>query len=360
MAMLLLTSPGCALFSSAPPKQKASTKLPARVTIAELDQLIDGYADRYAVLISSAIDQIKSNNPDAEQRRVAHRIKLNGMLALNDIASSDDPYTQTLDLLVMVTLQSHMWIDELGAERAFGARAPILVHALREARIEAWKLASRVLTDDQLETIDYLIWDWRQKNPGVEQVEFLKFEGFAGTRGKGVVEALKSGGGFLAPLSEASAELREYRRLAERAFWYSKRAPNLAGIQAEAATNEILAAPEIGRLIDSISQGTQAGDRVSKTVAEIPQTVERERKAVVEALDARTGKLKDLVQEAMKVSTSLERVTANLNVLVNNEGPDRRVRVFFVNLYIAMGIAFVLALFYRILVTRFRLRRRRK
>src|SRR3954447_12155662 len=280
---LIAAGSGCATG----PRQTKAEKA-RQLSIAELESAIDAYADRYAALVGSAVDQIKADNPDAGQRRVAHRIKLSGLLAMNDIASSTDPYTQTLDLLVMVTLQSRIWIDELGAEQAFGDRAPILVQALRQARVEAWQLAARVMTDEQLDTVDYLIWDWRRKNPGVDQVEFIKFKGFGGPRVSGVVTELKSGGGFLAPISETNAELREYRRLAERAFWYGKRAPNIAGIQAEAAANEILAAPEIGQLIESVNRTSAAGDRVSQTIAAFPQTIERERKAVVEVLDERT------------------------------------------------------------------------
>jgi len=417
---LIVAGSGCA---SGPGESKAEKA--RRLSVAELDNAIDAYADRYTVLIGSAVDQIKANNPDAGQRRLAHRIKLSGLLAMNDIASSDDPYTQTLDLLVMVTLQSHIWIDELGAERAFGDRAPILVQALRQARVEAWQLAARVMTDEQLDTVDFLIWDWRRKNPGIEQVEFVKFEGVGGTRGSGVVTELRSGGGFLAPITETNAELRQYRRLAERAFWYGKRAPSIAGIQAEAAANEILAAPEVGALIGSINRTSEAADRVSQSVAAFPQTIERERKAAVAALDERTGTLKDLMGQATQLTGSVERVTANLNSLAKNvdsfveknsskpgdppappgrpfditeygttagkvndlvrglnqltentdrlsqsqgwrgglhelsDAADRRVRFVFTNIYIALGLGFVLAVCYRFIATRLAARRPR-
>src|SRR3954453_20646239 len=88
-----------------------------RVSIQELDQLTYGYADRFAMVISSALDAIKRDNIDPAQRRMAHQIKLNGVSAVNDIVSGSDPYARTLDLVVAVTLQSVMWIDEDRAER---------------------------------------------------------------------------------------------------------------------------------------------------------------------------------------------------------------------------------------------------
>ena len=77
-----------------------------QISIPELDQLAYGYADRYYMVISSAVDAIKRGNPDPVQRRRAHQIKLQGVLSMNDIVSGNDPYAQIFDLVVSVTLQS--------------------------------------------------------------------------------------------------------------------------------------------------------------------------------------------------------------------------------------------------------------
>src|SRR5436190_10877165 len=85
-----------------------------QISVQELDQLTYGYADRYYMVISSAADAIKRGNPDPIQRRMAHQIKLNGVLSMNDIVSGNDPYSQIFDLVVSVTLQSIVFIDENG------------------------------------------------------------------------------------------------------------------------------------------------------------------------------------------------------------------------------------------------------
>src|SRR6478736_8478867 len=95
------------------------TEKSQRVSIPELDQLTYGYADRYYMVIGSAVDALKRNNPDPVQRQAAHQIKLQGVLAMNDIVSSDDPYARTLDLVVSVTLESIVLIDENKAEQVF-------------------------------------------------------------------------------------------------------------------------------------------------------------------------------------------------------------------------------------------------
>jgi hypothetical protein len=285
---------------------------PHEISIQELDQLTYGYADRYYMIVGSAVDTIKRNNPDPVQRRIAHQIKLNGVLAVNDIVSGDDPYSEVFDLVVAVTLQSTVWIDENGAERTFGDRAPVLIKALREMRVEAWDLAAKVLTQEQLELLDYLIIQWRLNHPEVQEVEFVKFDEFAGARSTALLSELKSGGGFLEPLSQASLVLKDWGRLSERAFWYSKRAPNIAAIQAEGAVNEILASPEIVSML-------QTSQSLGKTADALPRTMDAQREAFFADIDARQtlltntlGSLHGIMVEADALATNLQQTLAVL------------------------------------------------
>lgn len=283
-----------------------------QISIQELDQLTYGYADRYYTIISDAIDTIKRSNPDPIQRRMAHQMKINGVLSMNDIVSANDPYSQVFDLVVSVTLQSILLIDEDGAEKTFGDRAPILIKAIRTMRVEAWELAAKVLTQDQLEQLDYLILEWRRTHPDVEQVAFVKFDNFAGARSAGLLAELKSGGGFLAPVSQVGQVLKDWGRLTERAFWYSKRAPNVAAIQAEGAVNEILATPEVNSMLIT-------ADRLGKTAEAIPQTLVAERKALFAEVDARQtlltntlGDVRHIVADADSLGLTISLLTTNL------------------------------------------------
>ena len=283
-----------------------------QLSIPELDQLTYGYADRYYTVISDAVDGIKRGNPDPIQRRMAHQIKLNGVLSMNDIVSGNDPYAQIFDLVVSVTLESIVLIDENGAEKAFGERGPGLIKAIRTMRVEAWDLAAKVLTQDQLEQLDFLILEWRRTHPEVEQVAFVKFDNFAGARSAGLLAELRSGGGFLAPLSDASQVLKDWGRLTERAFWYSKRAPNIAAIQAEGAVNEILSTPEVNSML-------QTADRLGKTADAIPQTLVAERKALFAEIDARQtlltntlGDLRHMMSDADSIGHTVTILTTNL------------------------------------------------
>ena len=283
-----------------------------QISIQELDQLAYGYADRYYMVIGSAVEAIKRGNLDPTQRRVAHQIMLNGVLSMNDIVSGNDPYSKIFDLVVSVTLQSIVLIDENGAEKAFGDRAPGLIRAIRSTRVEAWELAAKVLTQEQLELLDFFILEWRRTHPEVDQVAFVKFDNFAGVRSAALLTEIKSGGGFLAPLSEASQVAKDWGRITERAFWYSKRAPNIAAIQAEGAVNEILNAPEITALLRTV-------ERLGKTVESAPDWIDVQRKTLLAELDARQtmltntlGDLRHIMAEANSLGPTLALLSTNL------------------------------------------------
>ena len=427
-ALSLLLGNGCVSSGPSEKERRAAearvqaartftTPLPStsqRVSIPELDHLTYGYADRYYMVISSAVDVLKHNNTDPVQRRIAQQIKLQGVLAMNDIVTEDDPYARTLDLVVSVTLESTMWIDENRAEQVFGDRAPVLISAMRTMRVEAWDLAARILTQEQLDLLDYIILEWRRTHRDIDQVAYVKFDNFAGARAAGLLDGLKSGEGFLAPLSEASEVMKDWQRLTERAFWYSKRAPNIAAIQAEGAVNEILSTPEINSAL-------QAAESLSKTAEAAPQTITDQRKALFAELDARqtllTSTLSDVrhivadantlgqtvslvttnVQQTLKVVdeigrhfgldqpspnpparpfdiqdytaaltqlnevvTNLQQLSLNADQLTRSEGwnkmlrdmtdaTDRRVDRAFSRICLALGLAFILAVIYRII-----------
>jgi hypothetical protein len=284
---------------------------PHQLSIQELDQLTYGYADRYYTVISDAADAIKRGNSDPIQRRMAHQIKLNGVLSMNDIVSGNDPYSQVFDLVVSVTLQSIVWIDENGAEKTFGDRAPVLIKAIRTMRVEAWELAAKVLTQDQLELLDYIILEWRRTHPDIQEVAFVKFDNFAGARSAGLLAELKSGNGFLAPLSEASQVLRDWGRITERAFWYSKRAPNIAAIQAEGAVNEILSTPEVNSML-------QTADRLGKSAEAAPQTLDAQRKALFAELDARQTLLTNTLGDLRHIMADADSLGRGASLLATN------------------------------------------
>jgi hypothetical protein len=82
-----------------------------RIGPAELDQLTRAFADRY-VGLPSTCDSLKHGDADVTQRREAQEWMLNSANNVYDIASNADAFTRMLDLVVVTTLVSQVWVDD--------------------------------------------------------------------------------------------------------------------------------------------------------------------------------------------------------------------------------------------------------
>ncbi|MGL4576163.1 MAG: hypothetical protein ACRCV9_15380 [Burkholderiaceae bacterium] len=284
MIACMLALPGCAMFENfqrglAKDIQANAAKSgtlsadSSRVTINELNALTNAFADRYMTYMVDAAEAISKDNPNVQQRKMANDVRLVQVSAVYDIVTNADPYTQLLDLTLVVTLQSRQWIDEDQAEAQFGPRGRYLIDASRKAREDIWRIAARVMKPEQLETLDSMILDWRRRNRDVQMISYVRFDDFAASRDKSMIADVKSGGGLLAPVDEAKKAVDEVRLLAERAFYVGKRMPFLMQWQVRSTLDDTLTNSQVAQVTDSVPQMVKAIDR-------LPQDIARERQAV--------------------------------------------------------------------------------
>ena len=319
----LFAAPALAQRAAESPQEEEQ----AMISQAELHALTNGFADRYMTYIVSAAEQIENNNPNAQHRRLAHRIKLVQVSAVYDIVTNPDPFTQLLDLTLVVSLQARKWIDDDLAEKWFGPRGKHLVGAMRQARADIWKIASRVMRTSQLEQLDTLILQWHRKHPDIELVSYVRFDDFAASRGKSIVAEIAEGGGFLAPVGEATKAVDEVRLLGERAFYLGKRMPFLLSWQVREALGDALNSPDLAQINAIAPTITASVERATRIAERLPADIARER-AAVDALFAKHMPLVDktllmtrdivndsttLATEAINLSGSVEALLARLD-----------------------------------------------
>lgn len=297
---------------------------------AELDELTRAFADRYVGLLSSTCDALKKDNPDLVQRREAQELMLNCATNVYDIASNPDSFTRMLDLVVVTTLVSQVWIDDDRAGDVFGERGEVLVRALHHARAEAWALAAQVLRPDQLDLMDYLLWDWRRRNPDMVRVSFVRFSNFALGRGKSATAEVVAAGGFFAPMAEAGKAVDDARLLTERLFFLAKREPTLMRWQVEALHDELVATPEVAKVLMDVH-------RLADQIEQLPKHVAAEREATLTAFDARKPGIDDTLKQVRnaiadvkEASTSIGQASGSLDqmfksamALFRSSGPSR-------------------------------------
>lgn len=300
--------------SQTPARRNASAKSPGQITPEELDGMTKAYADRYMTLIASACDALSHDNPDFQQRRMATRFKVESVNSIYDIVTNPDPFTQLVDLMLVVTLQSQVWIDEARADEVFGDRADLLIRPLRQAREDIWAIGSRVMKSQQLQVLDELIWDWREEYQQVQFVSFIRFNDFSSSRGKSIVsDVQQKGTGFLAPVDEAKRAVDEARLLGERIFFISKRAPFLLAWHTEATVNELLANDKIDRTLSSADRLSESADRVSKVVEKLPEQLAGERLAIQKGVNEQTDTMKQMLGEYRQAVAETDKLVGSLN-----------------------------------------------
>lgn len=312
-ALFSMIVAGC---GSAPPRENEGSR-PARdaagsftneggkrqVTARELDQLTKAYADRYVALMAHASDELKELSETSRQRHEALMLKLVGSSSIYDIATNPDPFTQLVDLVLVVTLQSQSWIDDGRAEEVFGEHADVLVKPLYEAREEIWELADRVLKPLEQEYLDNLIWNWRQLHSNVGMVTLVRFDDFAESRGKSIVSDAGRRSGLFGSVDEVSRAIDEARLMGERLFFMSKRAPMLLSWQTQAMAGELLRNPDIETTIESFAKVADSMDRTSRVVEELPNKLSEEREAMTRQLEESTKEANSLLAEYRKAVT---------------------------------------------------------
>lgn len=273
---------------------KASTE---KLTYADLDEMTRAYADRYATLLNMAVDAVERDNPSVVQRRDANQKRLVYVSSVYDIATNPDPFTRLLDMLVVVTLQSQVVIDDAIADDYFGERAEQVVIPIRRAREDIWRLAARALTPEQLQTLDLLIWEWHRANPDMREVAFVRFDDFGASRGKSLVAAAASGNGLLADLSHSMRTVDEVRLLAERAFYLAKRFPMAVSWSAKAVLYEALAQPEVRQLLSDYHDVSKAALSAADTFEELPDRVTAERESLERMIQAETSEIGQMLRD---------------------------------------------------------------
>jgi hypothetical protein len=307
VCIALLVCGGCAALAGNRakdrPRQVGATDVNQPIGSAELDELTRAFADRYVGLLYSACDALKKDNPDPVQRHEAQVLMVDCATNIYDIASNADAFTRMLDLVVVATLVSQVWIDDDRGAEVFVGREELLIRALHHGRVEAWALAAQVLRPDQIDLLDYLLWDWRRHNPDMVRASFVRFSNFAIGRGKSANAEVLAASGLYANVGRQGQAVAEARLLTERMFYMLKREPTLLRWQVDTLKEDIFNA-----LDDRMKQADATVANVRATVTEV--------NGVVASLGQTVANVRATVSEVNGVVTSLGQTSNSLNEML--------------------------------------------
>jgi len=294
--------------------------------IAAIDEDANAFADRFRTLLEDAVGEVVDGNADAGQRAIARQLLAESAMSLYDIATNGDPFSQVLDMTIVVTLTSQVWIDEGRAIEVFGPeRAKPLVRALREARREVWELAGELFPSDRLAQLDFMIAAWRRQNAGVEDVAFVRFSDFAKERGASIVTEADAGMGLFEGLEAGLAQAKSYELLMNRVFFLSKRAPTLVGWQSQAAIDAVLAREEVRTALANLDDSTRAANdaaaAATRLVDDLPELVRREREAIFAELDRRQEDLDGSLARVGAIAADARAATVEVRATLDGVTP---------------------------------------
>jgi hypothetical protein len=285
------------------------------------DQLLR-YADDFFGRTSTGLDEYARRVDTAKARSEALSWKLALDSAALFIATGANPMANLVDFLALATL-TRAFVEQRASEVEPRAAFDIWLENTRLLETNAWKLAEGVLTGAQREEFRGAMARWLELNASTGSGFLRRPQALAaGIRQEGEKES-KPGSVFslvgLDPTSGLDPAVREVTRtrlFAERAMFAAERMPFLLRWQTEMFAEQLLRQEPLTNALASADRLSRAAESASQTAARLPDRVSAERKAILDALEAQEGRLRDLSSEVSRTLTAGEKMSASLNTTI--------------------------------------------
>lgn len=297
VALAAVTTTGCASKSrTADVEMKIG---PAQLTPAEIGGDATSFADTYVSLLTHVGDQYYDMTKSPANRAQANAFLVDTALALYVVASDPNPIAAMLDLIVLASLTK--WAAEEHWSKVLDDESGPLIEAFKKGEAQAWRIAERMLDEQQQQALREMIKVWTQKNPDQRFVANVRFADFSEMRRQ--MHSSHPGAQSLfglfgldpmASLSPTTREIERSRMLAERSFFYLKRLPLIITASAFQFYYDIAASEEAAQLRANIQTFADSAESLARVADEMPDRI-AERVAV-----ERDAAIKQ-VQEAIAV-----------------------------------------------------------
>jgi hypothetical protein len=286
---------------------------------AAVQTLVLGYADDFFGLTSSGLDEYarRVNTTKAQAQALSWKLALNSS-ALG-IATGANPTANLVDFLALSGLTRNV-VEKKAREAQPPGAMDLWLQNARDLETNAWSVAAQVFTADQQEEIRAALGRWLVQDTNSAGGFFRRPQELTvGLRQQGEKES-HPGSVFslvgLDPTSGLDPAVREVTRtrlFAERAMFTAQRMPILIRWQTEVMLDQLLHQEQLTNALTTADRLSRAAESASQTAALLPERLSAERKAVLDALDAQEGKLKDLSSELGRTLTAGEKMSTSLN-----------------------------------------------
>ncbi len=336
-AFLLLTALGLALSGCRVVEETARIPVKAVTAVvpasksgqpdpAALQTELQRYADEFMARTVAAIEDYAriAGTPAARSQALAWKVSV-GSAAVS-IASGPNPTANLLDFLSLATI-TRIALEEDWSKSAEGQAFQPWLETSRSLEKDAWRLADGIFTAEQQQELRNDIQNWWQSNAGARATFFVRPQEFSSLIRKTGQKTARPGSVFalvgLDPTSGLDPAVREVTRtrlFAERAMFTAQRMPFLLRWQIEMLTEQLLQGTEASTALTNVTRLTENADRMSRaveslsqTAAQVPDRFSAERKAILDALEQQSGKLRELSAEVSRTLDSGEKMSTSLN-----------------------------------------------
>jgi len=260
------------------------------MTEMELQLNIMGFADRFATIMTVAVEDFNDLSPSLESRRLVYSDAAYATAAAFTTAAAPDPDTAVLDMVVMVTLGRMIYQDDL--QKKFGDKLEPIITAYRILENDIWQIVSKVLNKQQQNRLRATIKKWRERHPDLLAFSHVRFSDFERDKRKAIQTKTKKKSGLFASVEDATRQVEEVRLMAERGMFMASRLPLLTGMFTNVWATMIIRNPEVNEVIEILRRFSDVSDRMTTLMEQFPDQLAKERDITVDRVMNEVSRLR--------------------------------------------------------------------
>lgn len=245
-----------------------------KMTTYELNRKLLSFSDNYQESIAEITDTFIAEGINPTARMLYQTVKVFYVNSAIDIAIESDAVNQLLDMIVMLRLQLLVWRNGGHETLSTKDQAKRMSVQLDKLEKQLHKLATRVFSQADINSIVLLAEKWKKENPEREYVAFVRFQDFSDSEDKAKIEQITSKGGLFSSISEANFEIEETRFAIERAMFLTNRMPIMIEWQAELFLYKTLSTDEIIQTLDQTRLLNELIEIVSVQIDKLPNEIQ--------------------------------------------------------------------------------------
>ena len=278
------------------------------MTAIELQSELMSYADRFGMIMFNAFYNFDAMGPSPEARYIVQGDLVYSLASVYTIAAQPNPEAALLDMVVVATLGRSIYESKIQAK--FGEPISAIVKDFKKVEEDIWRIAQRVLSQEQKQELRTVIQNWLKNNPDQLQYYYIRFSELSADRTRSTLVKKGDTGGIFGSVKQVSQEVEEVRMVAERALYLATRLPLTAGQFTEFWTTQLLNNPEVEKILADVHSFAEVSQRLATVAEQMPQQIARERRILIkQASDEMTNLRKTTIDQVMKEVNTWSDVT---------------------------------------------------